>query len=453
MKSKVMEEKMKIKYKRLTLILTVFLFLIFCFNTSYACTAFIIDDAEDYCLVRNLDIPDSYGYIMINKTNVTKTAFIPDDMSETPAVWTSKYGSVTFNQISRDIPQGGMNTAGLVIEHLQLNNTQYEHVDSRQVVTTHNYNQYVLDNCATVAEVIDAFNTIRLTGFCVKAHYIIVDASGDYAIIEVLNGQLRIRSKADMGSYYKAISNSDFISSINEANKYQIFGGTIPTLPAGPFYVGTGQSLSRFVLAADAVRRNELYNPSDPINYGFTELENITTGSGVRFVWDLNNRCFYYKTVYNTSIRQINIDDYDYSPGSDNMVIHADAAIEPGNWVEYSTALNTEMFDQLLARVPALVTVYGFDDYKSQIVVYPESAIYPTDPTPTPEPSHCGDVNFDGNISILDALLIAQFYVDLDPHPFYQSAADVTGDGSINIIDALLIAQYYVELITSFPGC
>lgn len=62
-----------------------------------------------------------------------------------------------------------------------------------------------------------------------------------------------------------------------------------------------------------------------------------------------------------------------------------------------------------------------------------------------------GDVNNDASIDIIDALLVAQFYVDLNP-TIDQVAADVDADNTISIIDALLIAQYYVGLITSFPA-
>ena len=65
----------------------------------------------------------------------------------------------------------------------------------------------------------------------------------------------------------------------------------------------------------------------------------------------------------------------------------------------------------------------------------------------------CGDVNSDGSIDIVDALLIAQNYVGLDPANFDAAAADVNGNGPIDIVDALLIAQYYVGLITELPGC
>ena len=59
----------------------------------------------------------------------------------------------------------------------------------------------------------------------------------------------------------------------------------------------------------------------------------------------------------------------------------------------------------------------------------------------------CGDVNNDGVADIIDALLVSQFYVGLDPQPFDQSVGDVNEDSSIDIIDGLLIAQFYVGLI------
>jgi len=65
----------------------------------------------------------------------------------------------------------------------------------------------------------------------------------------------------------------------------------------------------------------------------------------------------------------------------------------------------------------------------------------PTDPT-----GQLGDVNSDGSIDIIDALLIAQYYVGLNPANFNAAYADVTRDNTIDIIDALRIAQCYVGI-------
>jgi S-formylglutathione hydrolase FrmB len=70
-------------------------------------------------------------------------------------------------------------------------------------------------------------------------------------------------------------------------------------------------------------------------------------------------------------------------------------------------------------------------------------------PDPTPVSMTPGDTNGDGGIDIIDALLVAQYYVGL-PVNIDTSAADTNCDGSVTITDALLIGQYYVGLITQF---
>ncbi len=76
-------------------------------------------------------------------------------------------------------------------------------------------------------------------------------------------------------------------------------------------------------------------------------------------------------------------------------------------------------------------------------------------PTATPtNPPACvlpGDVNNNGSVDIVDALLIAQAYVGLNPSNYNALCADVNCSGAADIVDALLIAQLYVGLIGNFP--
>ncbi|MBN2737921.1 MAG: dockerin type I repeat-containing protein [Spirochaetales bacterium] len=60
-----------------------------------------------------------------------------------------------------------------------------------------------------------------------------------------------------------------------------------------------------------------------------------------------------------------------------------------------------------------------------------------------------GDVNNDRMVNIVDALLIAQYYVGSITE-INEAAADVNRDNLVNIVDALLVAQVYVGLITDF---
>jgi hypothetical protein len=72
-------------------------------------------------------------------------------------------------------------------------------------------------------------------------------------------------------------------------------------------------------------------------------------------------------------------------------------------------------------------------------------------PTTAPGCPIPGDVNGSGTVDIVDALMIAQASVGLDPTPYNDSCADLNCSGTIDIVDALLVAQYSVGLISSFP--
>ncbi|MBN2736184.1 MAG: cellulase family glycosylhydrolase [Spirochaetales bacterium] len=81
---------------------------------------------------------------------------------------------------------------------------------------------------------------------------------------------------------------------------------------------------------------------------------------------------------------------------------------------------------------------------------YGNSNPTPTEtPSPTVDPEFLlGDANSDLAVNIVDALLVAQFYVKIPlTSSFNENAADVNKDNLINIVDALLIAQYYVGLV------
>ena len=62
-----------------------------------------------------------------------------------------------------------------------------------------------------------------------------------------------------------------------------------------------------------------------------------------------------------------------------------------------------------------------------------------------------GDVNTDGKINAIDAMVISQYYVGLDVE-INLNVADVNGDDKINAMDAMLISQYYVGIIAEFPA-
>jgi lysophospholipase L1-like esterase len=87
--------------------------------------------------------------------------------------------------------------------------------------------------------------------------------------------------------------------------------------------------------------------------------------------------------------------------------------------------------------------------FSSGTVTPVPTAVPTTAPTAVPTGLK-GDVNGNSSVDIVDALLIAQYYVGLNPAGFVATNADVNCNGAIDIVDALLIAQYYVGLISNF---
>jgi len=62
-----------------------------------------------------------------------------------------------------------------------------------------------------------------------------------------------------------------------------------------------------------------------------------------------------------------------------------------------------------------------------------------------------GDVNCDGAVNEIDALLVLQYEAGLAPVLPCPSGGDTNGDGAVNSIDALLILQLEVGLIGRLP--
>lgn len=62
-----------------------------------------------------------------------------------------------------------------------------------------------------------------------------------------------------------------------------------------------------------------------------------------------------------------------------------------------------------------------------------------------------GDVNEDGQVNIVDSLMVAQSDVGIIPKIKSINLADVDINGIVNIIDALIIAKHYIGQIQNLP--
>lgn len=282
-----------------------------------ACTTFVLRGGENLVFGRNFDYDVTGGVVFVNKRNVAKEAASFD----VPAKWVSKYGSVTFNLYGREMPMGGMNEAGLVVENMWLDETLYPPSDTTPTVNALQWIQYQLDNFATVQEVIDHCSKIRITGYGGgRIHYLACDRGGDAAIIEILEGKNVIHRGADLPVV--ALTNDTYRASMEFLRDLE---GKEPPAEPRPNHT----SLGRFVWAARGV---EAFNGSADASvfpYAFDLLGKVSNeGTQWSIVYDIAGSTIHFRTQVNPVIRVIDVGAFDFSCRKPVLMLHTDA--QPG---------------------------------------------------------------------------------------------------------------------------
>jgi len=273
---------------------------------ALACTTFVLQGGGRLYFGRNLDWDWEDGLIILNQRSVSKTAFVMPDRK--PVKWTSKYGSVTFNQFGQEMPFGGMNEAGLVVENMMLDESQYPAADTRPEIGRLQWIQYQLDNCSSVAEVIASDGKIRqeqpLTPG--RIHYLVCDAKGDCAAIEWLGGKMVCHRGSSLP--YRALANSTYAESAS-------FASTNLAPAASGARSNDRQSLSRFTCAAGRVAAFQPVDPEADLNYAFETLEQVRQGSYTvwQMVYDLPGRKIHYRTRSNSQRQTLDFSKLEFA--------------------------------------------------------------------------------------------------------------------------------------------
>ena len=182
--------------------LAVVLLIVFA-STADACTTF----CHRGLFGRNYDWDIGAAALTVNKRGLVKSARI-----ENGARWTSRYGSLTFNQYGRENPTGGMNERGLVVELMWLSGTTYPPPDARPQLSTLEWVQYQLDTAASVAEVVATLDQVRIARGSAPLHFLVADRGGDVASIEFLDGKPVVHRGADLP--YAALANDPYVASL-----------------------------------------------------------------------------------------------------------------------------------------------------------------------------------------------------------------------------------------------
>ena len=122
-------------------------------SASDACSTYMLREDSTFLIGHNLDMPyEIPGMVVVNKRGILKTNISWHEIATSrkpspPTIsWTSKYGSVTFNPLGREFPDGGINEAGLYIQEMTLAGTEFPEDDKRPRMFMMQWMQFQLDN-------------------------------------------------------------------------------------------------------------------------------------------------------------------------------------------------------------------------------------------------------------------------------------------------------------------
>ena len=333
-------------------------------KTGQPCTTFCLDKGDQLVVGKNYDEHIGDALVIVNKRNVSKTALLNPEWGEgQPASWTSKYGSVTFNNWAREIPFSGMNEAGLVVSAMGLSKTEYPEPDSRPSVTVGQWKQYQLDNFSSVEEVIASDSYLRIlpsTTDPATLHFLVSDSTGDCAVIEFIGGEMVYYTKGTMP--VKALTNNTYAESIEYWEK-----GEVP-IP-DPYL-----SVWRFITSADMVKNYDPETSGAAVDYAFNILREVALSEYVATQWsivyDIHNLRIYFHTLDNERIRYFDLISFDFSCKTTVKVLDVKEDLSgdvSNDFIDYTYEINRNLIEKTLPDLP--------DEEKDIITHYPETTV------------------------------------------------------------------------------
>ena len=290
---------------------------------------------------RNWDWTD----VVVTELYTTPRGIERSGMTPTnPMKWKAKYASVAAVAWEA-LTGGGINEAGLSVNLLYLAESDFgERDDTLKGVCCSVWAQYYLDCFATVAEAVEAAKSIQVVPFKVVhkgelgesyIHMEVADASGDSAIIEILDGKPVIHH----GKQYRVVANSPtYDEQLALMKEYEGLGGSKP-VPGG------SQSDERFVRGAYYAQML----PEDPASYQaavagvLSIMRNMSTPFGMddpdkpnisatrwRTIADLTNKRYYFEFADMPNVVWVDMDKLNLDEGASaqkfNLATHFDAS-------------------------------------------------------------------------------------------------------------------------------
>jgi choloylglycine hydrolase len=297
-----------------------------------ACTTFMLERGGERVVGKSYDWYMGQGLVIVNKRGVAKQS-LPAKPGDRPAQWLSRHASVTFNQYGREFPAGGMNDAGLVVEVMWLDSSQYERPDRRPTLNELQWIQYQLDSFTTVAEMTAAAPGLRVSPVYALVHYLACDKSGACAAFEHVGGKQVVTPGA------RALTNHSYAESAAWAAKQ-----AQPPVGAG--------SLPRFARAA---RQAAKPPTGDPVVAAFGVLDGVRwSESQWNIVYDPVRLRVSFRTRVSRGIKTLELGKLDASCAKAAMVVDIDTDASgdvAGRLRPYDEATNRALIERSVRRI------------------------------------------------------------------------------------------------------
>lgn len=348
--------------KAIAVLFTLFLMIQFT-SDGWACTAFVLKIGQRRVFGRNYDWNLEDALVVANKRGCSKLGIRRPEETGELAAWKAKYGSITFNQYGRELPMGGMNEAGLVIESMALSETRYPDSDQRPYVgSAAQWRQYVLDTCATVADVIASAGKIRISNKATGPgiHVLVLDKTGNCAAIEFLNGQMMVHGGRDFP--VTVLTNDTYAKSL------QCLRDDSPPL------FDAYRSIQRFMTAAKRNSNCRSKNADELVSFAFGTLAAVSSyRTQWRIVYDNDVMMVYFRTRTNQRLRQIDVSKFDFSPHTPVKILEINADLSgdvTNKFSDYTYEANRDLIGRSFRKTSFLSGIP--DERLDAIARFPE---------------------------------------------------------------------------------
>lgn len=314
-------------------------------HTSMACTGISLT-AADGSYVQARTIEWAYGalkseYVIIPRGEALQS-YTPTGMNGIK--FKARYGVVGLAVVEREFIAEGINEAGLSAGLFFFprygSYESYESVDNPRTLADLQVVQWMLTQCATIEEAMEAVKRVRIVALEKTAviHWRIGEPSGRQVVMEIVGGEVNFYENTvgvltNAPGYEWQVTNLENYVNLRpgSAQSYQLGDVTLEPNGGSTAMLGLPGDFtppSRFVRAAffrntapqratgvdTVLEAFHLLNNFDvPIAIENPTEHNLPSATQWTSAIDLTSRTVYYKTAYNSTIRSIALDNIDFA--------------------------------------------------------------------------------------------------------------------------------------------